>query len=280
MKRNLFIIILVCLLLAAAYLAVYFSNESRKTQKKSTAAIDSLVQVCSDHADQIDNLRTEADALNKETRNFESLLDSLEKQFIVQARDKKQLTRQIQQIRRKINECEEKIASPQIIEQDCSGEIEGLKREIELLHSRHDIPIIFLLYSSFQYYGSDTVSNTFFPGELDRIALINGWQVTCDQVVERISKSSKLKYRGLKWAGLKGGCPFEASHFLLTEYNYDPEKIDEEEFAEILKEVFHSLQKDFAFSSDHIRKSFYSEGETLKRITETVTCLKQNLEIK
>ena len=280
MKRNLFIILLIFLLLIAAYLALFFSNQSKKFQKASADTIDSLIQICSDHAQQIDNLRKEAAVLNTETQKFELLLDSLEKQFVLQAKNKKQLTRQIRQIRRKIHECEEKIGSTEIIEKNCANEIEDLKREIELLHSRHDIPIIFLLYSSFQYYGSDTLNDQYFPKELDRIARINGWQVTCEQVVQRISKSSKLKYRGLKWAGLKGGCPFEASHFLLTEYDYDPEKIDEEEFAGILKEVFQSLPRDFAFCSNHIKKAFYSEGETLKRIKETIICLKQNLEIK
>jgi hypothetical protein len=280
MKRNLFIFLLICLLLIAVYLAVSFSNQSKKFQKASADTIDSLIQICSDYTQQIDTLRKEAALLHSETQKFELLLDSLEQQFAMQAQNKKQLIRQIQHIREKIRACEETQGDNERIERNCEDEIEKLKSQIALLHSRHDIPVIFLLYSSLQYYGSDSSKSLFFIEELDRIARINGWQVSCDRIVVRVSKSPKLKYRGLKWAGLKGGCPFEASYFLLEEYNYDPEKIDEEEFVEILKEVFHSLEKDFAFCSSHIKKSFYSEGETLKRIKDTITCLKQNLEIK
>ena len=73
MKRNLFIIIIICLLLLASSLALFFSNQSnkaQKAQKESADTIDSLVQICSDHAQQIDNLRTEAAALNTETQKF------------------------------------------------------------------------------------------------------------------------------------------------------------------------------------------------------------------
>lgn len=280
MKRNIFIIILICLLLLAAFLASHFSNEEKKAQKETAATIDSLVQICSDHAKQIESLRTEATSLNNETRKFELLLDSLEGQFVLQARDKKKLIGQIRQIRKKIVECEEKIGDTETSERNFTNEIKELRSELALLHSRFDIPIIFILYSSFQYYGSDPLQDGFFPKELDRIAQINGWQVTCGQIVDRIGKSSKLKYRGLKWAGLKGGCPFEASYFLLEEYNYEPENIDEEKFVEILKEVFRTVQRNFTFCSSHIKKSFHSEGEGLKRIKDTITCLKKNLGIK
>lgn len=280
MIKNLFILIIIGLLVLAASLALFFSNESKKAQKESTATIDSLIQICSGHAEQVNNLKTEIASLNKEIQGLKFKKDSLEDRCKLQTKDKRQLTGQIRRIKKKINECEEKTGDNEENERNFLIEIEELKRVIELLHSRHDIPIIFLLYSSLQYYSSDSLKDQFFSKELDRIAQINGWQVSCEQIVSRISKSSKFKYRGLKWAGLKAGCPFEATYFLLKEYNYNPENIDEEEFVELLKEVFHSLKRDFTYCSDHIRKSFYSEPEALKRIKDTIVCLKQNLEIK
>lgn len=278
-KNRLILSLSGCLVLAL-FLIIFILNKANKNSYKT---IDSLTKDCNSYTEQINHLKTEVCSLNKEIQSLKTEI-SLEDSIIgyyKQENDKNRLLyKQNQQRDKKIRDCEKK-------ERSCLSEIEeknivinNYKRVIEILHSRHEIPILFLLNCSLKYYSSKSSKNIRITKELNRISRINGWQESCKGIIKSIDESIKSRYRIVKWAGLKAGCPYETSYFLIKEYNYDPENIKKEEFINILNDTFKSFPRDFKYCSEHIRKSFNSESETLQRIKKTIDCLKLNLGIE
>jgi hypothetical protein len=183
---------------------------------------------------------------------------------------------QIKQIGEKLINCENNANS-------CLKETEELKRQIahhkmtiELLRSRHDLPILFFLYSSLSYYPSDYFNQSFIREELNRIININNWPYNSKYIEKIINDSPRLKYKGIKWAHQKLGVPFEATYLLIKGYKQDPERSDEEGIMDVFFDSFKQFPVNFKFCSDHLRTININESETFKVLDSTIACLISN----
>jgi hypothetical protein len=282
-KKILIFFIFIGCLITALYFIHFYSNKHTALKEQTSSVIDSLISSSEGNTDQINRLSHMSDSLKskiKRLREQVATIDSLKEWH------KQENTREVEKLSDEKLVLEKTIFEYNRDSANCTGEIErlneiisNLKREIELLHSRHDIPVLFMLHSSLKYYYTDSLEKVKIITELNRIIGINNWQETCEQIYSKIDQSSKSQYQSIKLVGQKAGCPFPASYLLIKEHGFDPETIEEDEFLTLIKAAINSFQRDFRYCSSQVKTLFISEDGTLQRIKDTILCLKQNLEI-
>lgn len=282
MTKKITLVVVACLALIVLLLFINIKNHS-KYKRQSTTTIDSLVQNSSNYTDEIKALSRLSDSLKNQIAILQSqvaAIDSVKDQFkkessiVVEklSKEKRVMQKKLTAFNRESTNFADEIRK-------LNDRITTLTKEIELLHSRHDIPILFILHSSLKYYYADSSEKAKIVEEFDRVSIVNRWQVTCRQIYSKVDKSSKSQYRSVKWAGEKAGCPFPASYLLIKEYGFDPEAIEKDEFLTLVKIAINSFQRDFQYCSKQVKTMFISEEGTIQRIKDTIICLMQNLEL-
>ena len=281
-RKTILSVLIGCLLLV---LIVLF-NSTRKQQvlqEQSESTIDSLRQNATGIADQYERLSAITDSLKKQIALLSAQVLALD---TIKTHYREESLKEIEKLSLEKRQLQKEIDYINSDTSDCSGErekltqrIDELKKQLELLQARHDIPILFILYSSLKYYYADSSEREKIITEFDRVSSVNKWQETCGTIYSKVDLSSKSQYRSVKWAGQKAGCPFAASYLLVKEYGFDPETIAKDEYLILVKKTLNSYLRDFRHCSTQVKTLFISEEGTLQRIKDTITCLKQNLEI-
>ena len=182
----------------------------------------------------------------------------------------------IRQIEERLTNCKKNINNCQSDTEELQRQIALQKATIDLLRSRHDLPILFFLYSSLSYYPSDYFDDSLIKKELNRIISINSWPYTSEYIEDIINSSTRLKYRGIKWAQQKLGVPIEATYLLIKGYKQDPERSDEDAIMDIFFDSFKQFPINFKFCSDHLRTININESKTFKVLDNTIACLISN----
>lgn len=288
-----FIVVVLVILLITTHLS------KKQSLSKSENKIDSLLNENSRHLKKIEELQVELVVDNNrilDLTNDVIFQDSMSN-FYKEEAEKNRLYYQkileenknpnmlksnsdnaylINQVNEKLLDCENKV-------HNCQGEIDELQRQIALhkstieqLRSRHDLPVLFFLYSSLSYYPTNYFDDSLIKKELNRIITINNWPYNSEYIEDLINSSPRLKYRGIKWAQQKLGCPIEASYLLIKGHKQDPERSDESDIVDVLFDSFEQFPVNFKLSSDHLRTINMNESETFKMLDSTISCLIAN----